>query len=144
MLCSMMLTSITCYAAIPANQVVLGGIERGASVQSVEDTYGKPDKVEKKMGSAGEKVEYKYGDSLEVDFFNGKVHEVEISHNSEVKTAAGIGLGATAADVEAAYGTPDLVKEDKYVYFVEGDRSQGLKFKFKLGKVAKIECDFGN
>ena len=74
---SMILAGSTCSATVPADQLVLGGIQYGASISAVESAYGAPRKSEREMESYGEKVEYKYGNTLEFEFLNGKVVRIK-------------------------------------------------------------------
>ena len=52
---SMILAGSTCSATVPADQLVLGGIQYGASISAVESAYGTPRKSEREMKSYGEK-----------------------------------------------------------------------------------------
>ena len=122
---SMILAGSTCSATVPADQLVLGGIQYGASISAVESAYGTPRKSEREMKSYGEKVEYKYGNSE--DF-------------SDAKTKAGIGLGMDAAALKNAYGAPDAIHEEDHIYYAAGMQGIGLKFEVKYGKITDIKC----
>ena len=137
---AMLLAGSTCSATVPADQMVLGGIQYGASISAVESAYGKPRKSERKMKSYGEKVEYKYGNTLEFEFVNGKLVKIKADDFSDAKTKAGIGLGADLAALKAAYGEPDSVHEEDLIYYAAGQQGVGLKFEVKYGKVTEIKC----
>lgn len=137
---AMLLAGSTCSATVPADQMVLGGIQYGASISAVESAYGKPRKSEREMKSYGEKVEYKYGNTLEFEFVNGKLVKIKADDFSDAKTKAGIGLGADLAALEAAYGKPDSVHEEDLIYYAAGQQGVGLKFEVKYGKVMEIKC----
>lgn len=135
---TMMMTSAICSATVSHNQIEIGGIKYGATINDVEKIFGRPDKVSTKTKHYGEKIKYHYGD-LEIKFINGKVSEIEMEEHGNLKTAAGIGIGSTIADVERAYGRADSVHKDKYVYFTD-DKALRLVFEFKNGVVHEIKC----
>ena len=136
----MILAASTCSATVPADQLVLGGIQYGASISAVESAYGMPRKSEREMKPYGEKVEYEYGNKLEFEFVNGKVVKIKAEDFSDAKTKAGIGLGTDAAALKNTYGTPDAVHEEDYIYYAAGQQGVGLKFEVKYGKVTEIKC----
>ena len=136
---SMILAGSTCSATVPADQLVLGGIQYGASISAVESAYGAPRKSEREMESYGEKVEYKYGNTLEFEFLNGKVVRIKADDFSDAKTKAGIGLGMDAAALKNAYGAPDAIHEEDHIYYAAGMQGIGLKFEVKYGKITDIK-----
>ena len=131
---SMVLVGSTCSATIPADQLVLGGIQYGASISAVESAYGAPRKSEREM------KEYKYGNTLEFEFLNGKVVRIKADDYSDAKTKAGIGLGMDAAALKNAYGAPDVIHEEDHIYYAAGMQGIGLKFEVKYGKITDIKC----
>ena len=136
---SMVLVGSTCSATIPADQLVLGGIQYGASISAVESAYGAPRKSEREMKPYGDKVEYKYGNTLEFEFLNGKVVRIKADDYSDAKTKAGIGLGMDAAALKNAYGAPDAIHEEDHIYYAAGMQGIGLKFEVKYGKITDIK-----
>ena len=136
---SMVLVGSTCSATIPADQLVLGGIQYGASISAVESAYGAPRKSEREMKPYGDKVEYKYGNTLEFEFLNGKVVRIKADDYSDAKTKAGIGLGMNAAALKNAYGAPDVIHEEDHIYYAAGMQGIGLKFEVKYGKITDIK-----
>ena len=126
---ALVLAGSTCFATVAADQLMLGGIQYGASVSTVESAYGTPRKSEREMKPYGEKVEYKYGNSLEFEFVNGKLTKIKADDYSDAKTKAGIGLGMDVA----------ALKND-YIYYAAGQQGIGLKFEVKYGKVTEIKC----
>ena len=134
------LTGFSCYAAVPADQLVLGGIRHGATIREVESVYGRPGKMERDVKVYGEKLEYEYGDTLEFEFINGKVTKIQADDSSNAKTQAGIGLGSDVAALKNAYGEPDAVHGEDYIYYASGLQGIGLKFEVKYGRVAEIKC----
>lgn len=137
---SLILAASTCFATVPSDQLVLGGVQYGASISEVETAYGQPRKSEREMKSYGEKVEYKYGNTLEFEFVNGKLVKIKADDFSDARTKAGIGLGADVAALKNAYGAPDAVHEEDYIYYAAGQQGIGLKFEVKYGKVTEIKC----
>ena len=135
---SMILAGSTCSATVPADQLVLGGIQYGASISAVEKAYGMPRKSEREMKPYGDKVEYEYGNSLEFEFLNGKVVKIKADDFSDAKTKAGIGLGMDAAALKNAYGAPDAIHEEDHIYYAAGMQGIGLKFEVKYGKITEI------
>ena len=135
---AMMMTGTICFATVSHNQIELGGIKYGATISEVEKILGTPNRLETKYKHYGEKIEYHYGD-LKIEFINGKVVEIEMEEYGNLKTAAGIGIGSTIADVERAYGKADSIHKDKYIYFND-DKSLRLVFEFKKGVVHEIKC----
>ena len=134
------LAGSTCFATVPADQLVLGGIPYGASISAVESAYGTPRKSEREIKPYGEKVEYKYGNSLEFEFVNGKLVKIKADDFSDAKTKAGIGLGTDATTLKNTYGAPDAVHEEDYIYYAAGQQGVGFKFEVKYGKVTEIRC----
>lgn len=137
---SMILAGSTCSATVPADQLVLGGIQYGASISAVESAYGAPRKSEREMESYGEKVEYEYDNSLEFEFVNGKVIRIEADDFSDAVTKAGIGLGMDAAVLKNVYGAPDAIHGEDHIYYAAGMQGIGLKFEVKYGKIVEIKC----
>ena len=137
---SIILAGSTCSATVPADQLVLGGIQYGATISAVESAYGAPRKSEREMKSFGEKVEYEYGNKLEFEFLNGKVVKIKADDFSDAKTKAGIGLGMDAAALKNAYGAPDAIHEEDHIFYAAGMQGIGLKFEVKYGKVTEIRC----
>lgn len=128
----------------PSSALVAGGIEYGASADYVQQVYGTPTEVETKHHSLwnGEVTEYEYGDSFELKFVDGYVRHIEISRHNGIKTAAGIEVGSTLDAVKAAYGEPDKIRGDKYIYYCDEDRSIGLVFEIENNKVDEIEMGY--
>lgn len=134
------LSASTCFATVPADQLVLGGIPYGASISAVESAYGRPRKSEREMKPYGEKVEYKYGNKLEFEFINGKLMKIKADDFSDAKTKAGIGLGTDVDTLKNTYGAPDAIHEEDFIYYAAGQQGIGLKFEIKYGKVTEIRC----
>jgi len=137
-----LLAGSTGFAAIPADQMVLGGVSYGASISEVEGVLGRPRKIEREMKSHGEEIEYEYGDSLEIKFINGKVVKIEADDSGNAKTKAGIGPGTDVAALKNAYGEPDHIDDEDYIYYAAGQQGIGFEFEIKSGRVTDIKCGF--
>lgn len=137
---ALLLAGSTCFATVPADQLELGGIQYGAPISAVESKYGTPRKYERERESYGEKVEMKYGNTLEFEFLDGKLVKVKADDYSDAKTKAGIGLGSDVAALKQAYGEPDFISEEDFGYYAAGQQGIGFKFEVKFGKVTEIKC----
>ena len=129
-------------AAVPQSELVLGGIEYNASRTYLESVYGTPTEDELKHSNlfAGEVRELEYGDSFELLLVDGAVQNIEISRHNGIKTPKGIEVGSTLADVKAAYGEPDRVRHNDYIYYVDGNMDLGFVFEIENNKVTEIEA----
>lgn len=127
-------------AAVAEEQLAVGGAVYGATIAEVEAACGQPARQEREQKYYGEKLEYDYANGLSVSFVDGVVEEISLDRPGSLKTADGVGIGATAAELIAAYGEPDAVYGDEYVYYLAGSRSEGLSFDMEHGKVKEIEC----
>ena len=138
------MSTTICAAAVPSSALVAGGIEYGASSDYVQQVYGTPTEVETKHHSLwnGEVTEYEYGDSFELKFVDGYVRHIEISRHNGIKTVAGIEVGSTLDAVKVAYGEPDKIRGDKYIYYCDEDKSIGLVFEIENNKVDEIEMGY--
>ncbi len=137
---AMLLLGSTCFATVSDDQLVLGGIQYGASISDVESAYGTPGNSEREYESYGEKVEYEYGNSLEIEFINGAVTKIKADDYCNAATAAGISIGMDVSALKEAYGEPDYIHEEDYIYYSAGQQDIGLKFEVKNGKITEIKC----
>ena len=78
--------------------------------------------------------------SLEFEFINGKLTQIKADDYSDAKTKAGIGLGASMDMVKSAYGEPDYIHEEDFIYYADGLQGAGLKIEIKYGRVTEIKC----
>jgi hypothetical protein len=140
LLSSIIMTGSSCFGALSADHLMLGEIKYGATISDVEKQYGKPLKIDRDTEPSGEKIEYKYGNSIEFEFINGKLQEITVEDKSNAKTKAGIGIGTDVATLKSIYGEPDKIHEEDYIYFIEDMQGVGLKFEIKNGTVHEISC----
>ena len=132
----------TAQAAVSSDALVVGGIEYGASETYVRSVYGAPREVETKYNpaySSGQAVEWEYGNDFDITFVDGFVRRVEIGAPNGIQTKANIAVGTDVNTLVATYGQPDVVRGDKYIYFVNGDNSIGFVFEIENNRVDEIE-----
>ncbi|WP_147263411.1 hypothetical protein [Roseimicrobium gellanilyticum] len=133
------------------NEDSLGGLKLEMSAKDITALLGKPEKMGKdiewealgeyvqqwswpKSGIVAEMVSEKKGGSKRVLMFTAQA-----PWDAAKKTAKGIGLGSTEAEVRAVYGS----YEDKEMskagsVFIAGTVYGGLQFHFTKGKVTSI------
>ena len=70
---------------------------------------------------------------------DGAVRQVEIGARNGVQTAANIAVGTDVNTLIAAYGQPDVMRGDQYIYFVNGDNSIGFVFEIEANRVDEIK-----
>ena len=136
-----LLGSAAAEAAVPQDALVVGGIEYGASESYVRSVYGAPREVETKFDSiyaGGQGVEWEYGSDFDIVFVNDMVRRVEIGARNGIQTKDGIVVGSDVNALVAAYGQPDAIRGDKYIYYVDGDASIGFSFEIENGRVDEI------
>ena len=129
-------------AAVPQDALVVGGIEYGASESYVRSVYGAPREVETKYNpiyADGQATEWEYGNDFDIVFVDGAVRQVEIGARNGVQTAANITVGTDVNTLIAAYGQPDVMRGDQYIYFVNGDTSIGFVFEIEANRVDEIK-----
>ncbi len=127
--------STAAFAAIAENQVTLGGLTPGVSVDVLISKYGQP---RSKHGD-----EWRYRDfTVEVDQKRNAHYIEEISTTERgFLTAQGIGVGNTVQDLTNAFGRPSEIEskhgKDEYTYY---SRTGRLKMEFKIahGIIQKI------
>lgn len=95
-----------------------GGLLIGASLAEVTAKLG-PDAKPNAVGGPDEEACNEFRpknapDGMMVMMIDGKLARISLVELSKVKTAAGIGLGATAATVTSAYGDRAQVTPHKY------------------------------
>lgn len=134
-----------CAASVAPAALVAGGIEYGASSDYVQQVYGTPTEIETKHHHEffnGAVTKYEYGDSFEVTFVDGLARHIEVSRHNGIKTADGIEVGSTLEAVKAAYGEPDKIHGDKYIYYCDANRDLGIVFEIENNKVDEIEIGY--
>ena len=137
-----LLGSAAAEAAVPQDALVVGGIEYGASESYVRSVYGAPREVETKFDSiyaGGQGVEWEYGSDFDIVFVNDMVRRVEIGARNGIQTKENIAVGTDVNTLIAAYGQPDTIRGDDYIYFVDGDQTIGFAFEIENNRVDEIK-----
>ena len=129
-------------ASVPQDALVVGGIAYGASESYVRSVYGAPREVETKYNpiyAGGQSTEWEYGNDFDIVFVDGTVHQVEVGRANGVQTAANIAVGTDVSTLIATYGQPDVMRGDKYIYFVNGDSSIGFIFEIEGNRIEEFK-----
>nr|WP_314322570.1 hypothetical protein [Selenomonas noxia] len=132
----------TAQASVPQDALVVGGIEYGASENYVRSVYGAPHKVETKYNpfySGGQAVEWEYGSGFDITFVDGAARRIEIDARNGIQTKENIAVGTDVNTLIAAYGQPDTIRGDDYIYFVDGDQTIGFAFEIENNRVDEIK-----
>ena len=124
------------------SQLVLANISYGAAIDAVRQRYGEPYEIKQKQNhpSLGNVSEYEYKNTFELYVANGVVQKIKVDETNGLGTAQGIMVGSSAEAVVAAYGQPNEVKGDHYIYRCAGNQALGLDFEIEHNRVDKIEC----
>lgn len=122
----------------PAQEVSLGGISPGMTLDEVKKILGEP---------------VSSHDHDEFNFANGLIVELDDHRNivNEIKTkfegfsaAHGISIGMTEQNLLESFGNPERKDFDdgatEYKYF-SSDRRQKIVFKVYNGKITEIKCE---
>lgn len=128
-------------ASVSQDALVVGGIEYGSSESYVRSVYGAPREVETKYDpfySSGQAVEWEYGNEFDIIFVNGVVRRVKIGACNGIRTKADISVGTDVNALIASYGQPDVLHDDKYIYFVDDNQTIGFIFEIENNRVDEI------
>lgn len=100
-----------CHAAMPPNEMYLGGVGYGTSIDKLIELHGQPEADYNGYENA---ATYVYGgDKLILIHYNRdtkKIHGVQTVKNADWKTPAGIGIGSKFSDAVHLYGEPNYKK----------------------------------
>ena len=108
MVLAITLETATCFAQISKSDLNIGGIYYGQPWSEVIATYGQPVRREQRPPAGKNNIfAYSNFEFLANPINNEYVYEVFIKDNCTFTTKAGIGIGSTLAEVQAAYGQPD-------------------------------------
>ena len=129
-------------ASVPDEEVSLGGIPYGASMDYVRGIYGAPSKVSTTSQHPlwrGWVDTYHYGASVDVIFCNAAMVHADCKGNNGWATPAGITVGMTKETVLRLYGEPDSQGKGSFFYQSESNGNLGIKFLFNgAGKITSI------
>lgn len=125
-------------ASVAPQQVFIGGIEPGMSLEQAKNLGGEIVYADYK------KTVFENGLIIKVDDDRPGVVEEVVLKSGEVQTPAGIGLGMSADKLNEAYGQADKVDVDRqkkeYKYFT-ADGAKEIEFTVSNGFITKISCE---
>lgn len=132
--------SAVCSATVPDDELQVGGIAYGTSVEYLRSVYGEPDKIETENHFGNRIDEYEYGQSLEFKIVDDYVCRIEVSGNNGFATKAGVAVGMDASILKEKYGEPDRIWGDDHIYRSATNPDVGLKFEVENNRITEIEC----
>ena len=141
-----MIFSANCYAYIDKSRCAIGGLQIYNSPSYVKKIYGEPDRTESRFISK-DNNDYSidldidtwfYGDSLEIQFWNGEVIEIHSTKNNGLKTPDGITVGMKSVILFEKYGQPDERFDEGIVYHNTGTGHSHFIFGVKNGIIYTI------
>ncbi|MBQ7515194.1 MAG: hypothetical protein IJS96_02825 [Schwartzia sp.] len=135
----MMMTATTALASLPSEEIAIGGIAPGATVEEAKTAFGAP-VFEKKNGMT-------FGNGVVIDTKKkapGIVHEIEADEHCAAATPAGVKVGMSADVLSEKYGEADRVEiefgDTEYKYYSH-DGQLKMEFEVENGIITKIECE---
>ena len=114
----MTLTTATCFAMIPINELNIGGVYLGMPSSEVINKFGQPIAKEQVPPKGHYQYTFQNGNSTFWVTLAGNTIEIMDIRNGDMLTKAGIGIGSSFADVKATYGEPDSTGDDGWGYRV--------------------------
>ena len=125
-------------SSTPAQEVSLGGISPGMTLDEVKNILGEP-------VSSHDHDEFNFGNGLIVELDDHRNIVKEIKTKFEGFSAAkGISIGMTEQNLLESFGNPERTDFDdgatEYKYF-SSDRRQKIVFKVYNGKITEIKCE---
>ena len=135
-------TMTAAAASVPDEEVSLGGVYYGASIDYVRGIYGAPSKVSTTNQHPlwrGWIDTYYYGGTVDITFCNALMIHADCKGNNGWATPAGITVGMDRETVLRLYGEPDRKEKGNFFYQSESNDHIGIKFVFNgAGKIASI------
>lgn len=130
-------------AAIVPQQGI-GGVRLGMSKQAVRATLGGPTKVRRGSSEIGTYTTFVYA-ALEVTFFAGAKATSIATRSAAERTAGGVGVGSSAADVVARVAGAKCVRDGTYRHCYVGTWLPGKRvsdFTIRNGRVSRITIGY--
>ena len=135
----MLMVSATAMASVPIEDIAIGGIAPGATVEDAKAAFGDPVFTKKNSMT--------FSNGVVIDMKKrapGVIHEIEADEHCSIGTPAGVQVGMSADVLEAKYGEADRVEiefgDTEYTYYSH-DRSLKMEFEVEGGVITKIECE---
>ncbi len=141
-----------CGANMPRNEMYLGGLTVGSTLDEMTGIYGNYDSYN--PGVEGLAL-YEYGDSVAIGYnsFSKKIISILVNANNGWTTPAGLAVGMNISDSVDLYGAPDYSETGDYkaahCYFFYDDSGNVRKLAFIIlfdknsGEILEMRC-FGN
>lgn len=128
------------------NQLALGGIHLGDSIDYVKSIYGKP-RIARFNNNNPAYYEYDYGNGLLIKFWNESnpkdVVDILVSERNGFATPAGIEVGMDADILLKLYGKPDAHHARNVIhywtYYSSENSMQYLQFTIMTEKITEIK-----
>lgn len=141
----LLMGSAVVSAAIPAEEIALGGLRPGMTLEAAKAIYGEPTKISSK------KIAFDNGFIAELDFHNGTILEEikSVDPDNAIATPSGLVVGAEEAAIESLCGPADEIErkgqytgssQTKYTYYATDARTK-MKITVHGGVVTKIKCE---
>lgn len=113
--------SVSAFAAIPRDQIHIGGVKLGMTLQQVAAVYGQP--VADTSGTKASGGHYYFANGLFGGWIDSQINAFGQFYFDERKPGAdkvvgtgGIRLGMSVAEVEQRLGKPDIKDGNTYYY----------------------------
>ena len=141
----LMLSSVS-SATVSPNQLSLGGIHLGDSIDYVYSIYGKPHAARLYKDNPAY-YEYDYQNGLLIKFWNEStpknVVDIQVTERNGFATPAGVEVGMNSDVLLNLYGKPDNHRARNvfhyWTYYNREDSSQYLRFTIITDKIAEIK-----
>ena len=136
---ALMISSSIGFAAVASEQIALGGIVPGATMDEIIAVYGQPVQVDDD--------EYSFGTGfiVKVDDHNRNIIEKIITINDNgIETPNGVRVGMNESVIQSTYGRPDKIDRDVYdteYKYRSFDKSREMEFKVVNGTIVKIKVE---
>lgn len=120
-----------CSAAMPRNEMYLGGLTYGSSTAQMLRMYKSPNKTE---GGIEYMYDCTYGKSVKIsyDAYNNKIFKITVLDNNGWKTPKGLAVGMSVSQAIELYGNADFEKygaeKAAYVYFHNNGKQNDFGF----------------
>lgn len=134
------LTPIT-KGALKTEDLVIGDVSVGASVDAVRAAHGEPYETENKSKWHGHMsaTVYEYAGLFDLYVNDGIVRAIKVDKLNGLATSKNITVGSAMNEVIKAYGEPSARHKDHLIYFVENNPNMGIEFEIDAGFVDEIK-----
>lgn len=136
---ALMLTSSVGFATLQNDQIALGGITPGSTLERVKSIYGEPTQI------GDDEFQFGTGFIVEVkERDRNIVEKVVTMNNNGIKTPEGVRVGMNESAIESTYGRPDKIDRDTYdteYKYRSQDGKREMEFKVVNGVIVKIKVE---